>query len=304
MTKPLKNVGTSVRTKLLQLAKQRGDDFQLVLLRYVNERLLYRLAISTHANRFVLKGAALFTVWTGKPHRATRDVDLLGFGDSSEGNLREVFNDVATMQTVDDGVVFDASSLEIGPIRADQEYGGIRVTLTAHLAEAKVRVQIDVGFGDAITPEAIEIDFPTLLSFPAPRLRAYPRETVIAEKLDAMVQLGLANSRMKDFYDLRLLSELFDFDGELLVKAIQATFTRRGTPVPDELPVALSPLFVGDSSKAKQWSAFASKSGAGDVGDFASVMEHVAKFVTEPLKHARTNASWKGTWAKGGPWSS
>ena len=304
MTKPLKNMGTSVRTKLLQLAKRRGDDFQLVLLRYVNERLLYRLATSAHANRFVLKGAALFTVWTGKPHRATRDLDLLGFGESSEDNIREVFNDVATMKTEDDGVVFDASSLEVGPIRENQEYGGVRVTLTAHIAEAKVRAQVDVGFGDAITPEAIEIDFPALLSFPAPRLRAYPRETVIAEKLDAMVQLGLANSRMKDFYDLQVLSELFDFDGELLVRAIQATFTRRGTPVPDEAPVALSAQFTGDSGKAKQWSAFASKSGAGDVGDFASAMEHVGRFVTEPLKQARTSVPWKATWPKGGPWSS
>jgi len=304
VTKPLKNVGTSVRTKLLQLAKQRGDDFQLVLLRYVNERLLYRLATSAHASRFVLKGAALFTVWTGKPHRATRDLDLLGFGDSSEANLRDVFNDIATMRTEDDGVVFDASSLEVGPIRENQEYGGVRVTLSAHIAEAKVRVQVDVGFGDTITPEAIEIDFPALLSFPAPRLRAYPRETVIAEKLDAMVQLGLANSRMKDFYDLKVLSELFDFDGELLVKAIRATFTRRNTPIPNEAPVALSPQFVGDSGKAKQWSAFASKSGAGSVGDFAMVMEHVGRFVTEPLRQARTSAPWKATWPKGGPWSS
>ncbi len=304
MTKPLKNMGISVRTKLLHLAKQRGDDFQLVLLRFVNERLLYRLATSAHANRFVLKGAALFTVWTGKPHRATRDLDLLGYGESSENNLRVVFNDVATMKTEDDGVVFDTSSLEVGPIRENQQYSGVRVTLTAHIATARVRVQVDVGFGDAITPEAIEIDFPVLLSFPAPRLRAYPRETVVAEKLDAMVQLGLANSRMKDFYDLRLLSELFDFDGELLVKAIQATFTRRGTPVPEELPVALSQQFVGDSGKTKQWSAFVSKSGAGDIGDFAWVMEHVAEFVMEPLKQARTSVPWKASWPKGGPWSS
>ncbi len=223
---------------------------------------------------------------------------------TSSCSLRDVFNDIATMKTEDDGVAFDASSLEVGPIRENQEYGGVRVTLTAHVAEAKVRVQVDVGFGDAITPAAIEIDFPALLSFPAPRLRAYPRETVIAEKLDAMVQLGLVNSRMKDFYDLRVLSELFDFDGELLVKAIQATFTRRGTPIPNDLPVALSPRFVDDSGKARQWSAFASKSGAGDVGDFAAAMKHVAKFVTEPLEHARGSGAWKATWLKGGPWSS
>ncbi len=168
MTRPLKDVVSSVRTKLLQLAKQRGDDFQLVLLRYVNERLLYRLSTSTHANRFVLKGAALFTVWTGQPHRATRDLDLLGFGDSTEGNLREVFTDVPTMTPEDDGVDFDPQSLEVGPIRENQEYGGVRLTLAAHVAEAKVRVQVDVGFGDAITPDAIEIEFPALLSYLQP----------------------------------------------------------------------------------------------------------------------------------------
>ncbi len=303
MTKSLKNVGTSVRTKLLHLAKQRGDDFQLVLLRYVNERLLYRLASSAHSNRFVLKGAALFTVWTGKPHRATRDLDLLGFGELHEESLRAVFDEVATMK-VDDGVAFDAHSIEVGPIREDQEYGGVRVTLIAHVASARVRVQVDVGFGDAITPEAIEVDFPVLLSFPAPRLRAYPKETVVAEKLDAMVQLGLANSRMKDFYDLRLLSELFDFDGELLVKAIRATFARRGTAIPDDPPVTLSPQFVEDPGKAKQWSAFVSKSGAGEIADLASAMQLVAKFVTEPLGRARTDVPWKATWLKGGFWVS
>ncbi len=303
MTKPLKNVGASVRARLLHLAKQRGDDFQLVLLRYANERLLYRLATSGHANRFVLKGAALFTVWTGNPHRATRDLDLLGYGESTEGDIRDVFTKVVTMMTDDDGVVFDADSIEVGLIREDQEYGGVRVTLTAHVSSAKVRLQIDVGFGDAVNPEAVEVDFPALLSFPGPRLRAYPPETVVAEKLEAMVQLGLANSRMKDFYDLRFLSELFAFDAELLLKAIRATFNRRGTPLPEGVPVALSPQFIGDPGKTRQWSAFASKSGVADAGDLASAMEHVARFVAEPLDRARTSALWQATWPKGGPWS-
>lgn len=303
MKKPVKNVGTSVRTRLLKLAKERGEDFQRVLLRYVNERLLYRLATSSHASSFVLKGAALFTVWTGRPHRATRDLDFLGFGEATEARLRRVFSDVASMKTDDDGVVFDVRSLEVRPIREDQEYGGTRVTLKAGVAEAQVRLQVDIGFGDAVTPEAVEIEFPALLSFPTPRLRAYPRETVVAEKLEAMVQLGMANSRMKDFYDLAVLSELFEFDGDLLVKAIRATFSRRGTPLPDGVPVALSGDFTGDPAKARQWAGFASKSGVTEAGNLSSAVRRVARFVVVPLTRARSNERWPGRWPKGGPWS-
>lgn len=202
MTKKPTNVGASVRARLLRLARERGEDFQLVLTRYASERLLYRLTSSRHASRFVLKGAALFTLWTGRAHRATRDLDLLGFGDSTEPHVRAVFADVLAGDVCDDGVRFDEDSLEVGPIREEQEYGGVRVVVIARIASAKVRLQVDVGFGDAVTPEAAMVEFPTLLDFPAPRLRAYPRETVVAEKVEAMVQLGLANSRMKDFYDL------------------------------------------------------------------------------------------------------
>ena len=186
-----------MRARLLHLARKRGEDFQLVLARYANERLLFRLATSPHAARFVLKGAALSTLWTGKPHRATRDLDLLGFGDPGESHLREVFSEVLSAAVPDDGVTFDLSSLAVGPIRQEQEYDGVRVELVARVASARVRLQIDIGFGDAITPEATMAEFPPLLDYPAPRLRAYPRETVVAEKLDAIVQLGLANSRMK-----------------------------------------------------------------------------------------------------------
>jgi predicted nucleotidyltransferase component of viral defense system len=227
MTKAPKDIAASVRARLLQLAKTRGEDFQLLLTRYANERLLYRLSKSRHASGFVLKGAALFMLWTEKPHRATRDVDLLGFGDPSPDRIRGVLHDVVETKVDDDGLVFDASSLEIGAIREEQEYGGIRAVLIARLAAAKIRLQIDVGFGDVITPQAIDVDYPALLEFPAPHLRAYPRETVVAEKLEAIVHLGLANSRMKDFYDLMVLSRSFTFEGDVLVRAIRATFERR-----------------------------------------------------------------------------
>ena len=302
MTKVPKDVGASVRARLLRLARDRGEDFQLVLTRYANERLLYRLASSPHASRFVLKGAALFTLWTGKAHRATRDLDLLGFGDPSEAHIRGVFADVLAVDAGDDGVQFDTGSLEVGPIREEQEYGGVRVLVIARIAAAKVRLQVDVGFGDAITPEAAIVEFPALLDFPAPRLRAYPRETVVAEKLEAMVQLGLANSRMKDFYDVVILSRMFEFDGDLLVRAIRATFERRRTPLPAGLPVALTPEFTEDAMKRTQWSGFVRKSGGEEIGSLVEVIAAIAKFVEQPLAVAARPSPFSARWLPAGPW--
>lgn len=302
MTNAPRSTGAVVRTRLLRLARERGEDFQLVLTRYVNERLLYRLATSTHGSRFVLKGAALFTVWTGEAHRATRDVDLLGFGDSSEANLRAVFAEVLALDVEDDGVEFQVDSLDVGPIREDQDYGGVRILFLALVTTAKVRLQVDVGFGDAITPDAVEVEFPALLDFPPPRLRAYPRETVVAEKLEAMVKLGLANSRMKDFYDLVILARTFDFDGNVLVQAITATFQRRRTPLPSGIPVALTTEFVTDALKNTQWSAFLRKSGASAVGDLAATAAAIAAFAEAPFGAAASAASFTARWSPGGPW--
>ena len=232
MTKVPTNIGASVRGRLLKRSKEGREDYQLLLTRYANERLLHRLSVSAHASQFVLKGAALFTLWTGHAHRATRDLDLLGFGDSTEARWRSVFEDILRMPMVDDGVVFDPDSLSVGPIREDKDYGGVRLLLRAAIAGATVRLQVDVGFGDAITPAPESVEFPALLDFPAPKLRAYPRATVVAEKVEAMVQLGLANSRMKDFFDVVVMARMFQFDGRELADAMRATFERRGTPLP------------------------------------------------------------------------
>ena len=302
MKKPT-DIGASVRDRLLMLARDRGEDFQLVLLRYANERLLYRLATSKHGSRFVLKGAALFTLWTGKPHRATRDLDLLGFGEATEPHVLTVFKEVLATPVEDDGIRFDASTLEVGPIRERQEYGGIRVQLVARIASAQVGLQVDIGFGDAITPRAVDIEFPALLDFPAPRLRAYPRETVVAEKLEAIVQLGMANSRMKDFYDVALLSRIFEFDGEVLTRAIRVTFDRRKTPIPAALPVGLTSEFAEDASKKGQWSGFVRKSGAQDAGTLADVIAAIVMFVELPLRSAASGEAIAGHWPAGGPWT-
>jgi predicted nucleotidyltransferase component of viral defense system len=304
MTKQPRDVGASVRARLLQLAKNRGEDFQLVLTRYGNERLLYRLAQSRHAASFVLKGATLFMLWTDKPHRATRDIDLLGFGDPSVDRIRAIMTDLISLDVAEDGVTFDPSTLEVGPIREGQDYGGVRSVINAQISGARVRLQVDVGFGDVITPGAIDVEFPPILEFPAPRLRAYPRETVVAEKLEALVQLGLANSRMKDFYDLIILSRIFEFDGELLMRAVRATFERRKTPLPTELPVGLTSEFATDPTKVTQWSAFLRKSGATDVADLPSAIDEIVAFAQRPMLAAATGQQFAMRWPRSGPWSS
>ncbi len=302
MTK--KNVSHSIRERLLNLSRKSGEDFQLLLTRYAIERLLFRLARSEHRNSFVLKGAMLFALWTGEMHRPTRDLDLLGFGDASQEHLREVFRALCAVEAEDDGLSFDAGSVTMEAIRENQEYDGQRVKFTATLGQARVKLQVDVGFGDAITPAAQEVEYPTLLGMEAPKLRAYPKETVVAEKFDAMVKLGLANTRMKDFYDLLVISRTFPFEGEKLFAAITATFQRRGTPLPKEIPVALTDAFAKDDAKAKQWKAFCVRSGLVDrVGELPSVVAELAAFLLEPLAATKVE-SFVGVWPPGGPWVS
>ena len=255
MAKRTRDVGASVRSRLLNLARERGQPFDLVITRYALERLLYRLSESAHRNRFALKGAMLITTWFADPHRPTRDLDLLGFGDSAEESILSVFREVCGMP-MDDGITFEVDNLRIERIREELEYGGLRLRTVANLSRARINVVIDVGFGDAVEPGLEEIEFPVLLESPAPRLRAYPRETVIAEKFQAMVHLGRANSRMKDFYDVWVLSKAYAFDPDRLAKAIAATFERRRTAIPSEVPDALTPEFARDASKRRQWDAF------------------------------------------------
>jgi predicted nucleotidyltransferase component of viral defense system len=251
-----RNVGASVRQRLLNLAKARGQPLELLLTRYALERLLHRLSLSPHRERFVLKGALLLTTWFDEPHRATRDLDLLGFGDPSEDALLAVLREVM-MIAVDDGVSFDTTKLKIQPIREDLDYGGSRLSTTALLSGARIPIVVDVGFGDAIEPGAEDIELPVLLDMPSPRLRAYPLETVIAEKLHAMVTLGMANSRMKDYYDVWMLTRAFTLDPNRLRRAVDATFARRDTSLLASVPEGLSDAFAADPGKQAQWHAFA-----------------------------------------------
>ena len=260
------HAAASVRQRLLNRSRETGEDYNLLLTRYGNERLLYRLSVSPHAGRFVLKGALLFAAWTGVPHRPTRDLDLLGRGDPSPDALAGVFRELCDLPVDrDDGLRLDAGGVLAREIREGREYGGVRVTLLGLLGNARVPLQVDVGFGDAITPGPVTLTYPTLLAdSPPPVLAAYPPETVVAEKLQAMVDLGLANTRMKDFYDAWLLLRDFDLDDAVLAEAVRATFARRGTPLPSSTPLALTAAFADDGAKRRQWASFLAKSGVAD----------------------------------------
>jgi predicted nucleotidyltransferase component of viral defense system len=296
------NLAASVRQRLMNVARQQGEDFQLVLTRYLIERLLYRLAQSPHAERFLLKGAMLFTLWTGRTHRPTRDLDLLGRGDAGPEALGEVFRDLCSLEVEPDGAEFAADTLEVEAIREDQEYQGQRVHVEGRLGNARVRLQVDVGVGDTVTPGPQHVRYPTLLEMPAPELKAYPKETVVAEKLQAMVMLGMANSRMKDFFDLSVLAREFEFEGPILCQAIEATFKRRGTEIPAE-PIALTVAFTGDAAKQTQWKAFLRRSGLDGSLDLASVVTAMREFLLRPLDALRQGRPFESQWSAGGPWS-
>ena len=253
------DLAASVRARLLNIAKAEQSDFNSVLVRYALERFLYRLGKSAHADHFVLKGAMLFNLWYAMPHRPTRDVDLLGFGPSDLGSIAQAFREIVNV-VGQDGIVFDAASVHVEEIRKNAGYAGARVIVSAELARARCKTQIDVGFGDAVTPGPVDAVYPVLIAdFAAPRLRTYPVYTVVAEKLHAMVLLGMTNSRLKDYLDLSVLLEREALDPATLAAAIAATFTRRGTALPTALPIGLSDEFANDKSRQALWVAFLKK---------------------------------------------
>lgn len=285
MAKPIRNMGASVRARLLAVAKERNQPFQLLLTRYVLERLLHRLTRTAHHRRFALKGAMLVTTWFENPHRPTRDMDFLGFGDPDPEAMISIFRDVCGV-AADDGIEFDPAALRIDQIREALEYGGLRLRTVATVAGARVNVVIDIGFGDAVEPGLEEIELPVLLGQPAPRLQAYARETVIAEKFQAMVMLGRANSRLKDFYDVWVLSRSYDFEGDRLARAMAATFERRRTPLPTDLPDALTSTFAQDPIKRQQWQALL-RDVSGQAGALEDVVRDLAAFLMPHVERAR-----------------
>ena len=254
-----RNMAASVRARLLNRARDSRQDFNLVLTRYAIERLLYRISVSPYADQFLLKGALLFDLWFDIPHRPTRDADFLGFGSAALPRIERIFRELCTQES-DDGVVFTPESVKVSDIRKEANYDGVRVIMLGLIDGARCHVQIDIGFGDAVTPDPEEVDYPVILEdFAAPRLRVYPRYTVVAEKFEALTSLGIANSRMKDYFDLWILARHSDFDGTTLSRAVQATFDRRNTPLRLDPPLGLTDTFANDSQKNTQWRAFLKK---------------------------------------------
>lgn len=299
------NMAASVRSRLTMRAHAEGEEPEYVLTRYALERLLYRLGRSRHADAFILKGALLFALWEGHPHRATRDLDLLGFGPNDVERIEQVFRELCVLPVEDDGLSFLPETVHARPIREQQEYGGIRVLLQATLGAARLRVQADVGFGDVVTPAAQEVDLPTLLDLPAPHLRVYPRETVVAEKFEAMVRLGLTNTRMKDFYDLLILARRFAFDGSALAAAIQATFARRDSdlPPPHRPPLALSDEFAEDAAKQAEWHGFLRRNKLeSDAITLREVIEELRAFLMPLVEALAADADVGRRWMPGGSW--
>lgn len=287
MAKAPKNIAASVRQRLLNLARENGRDFQTVLVAFGLERLIYRLSISEFRDRFVLKGGMLVTLWTADPGRFTRDVDFLGFGDSDEEALRKIFTEVLSTDA-GDGLVFDTGELTASEIREDQVYGGKRLRTTAYLERTQIPITIDLGFGDALTVPEYEIDYGSLLDFDAAKIRAYSPATVIAEKYQAVVALGLINGRMKDFYDLWAIPKATEIKPEELAAAIKATFERRDTHVPTERPPGLSYEFAEDPVKIAQWTAYSEATELGGIA-LSDVVDEIWTFISEASGQETTN---------------
>lgn len=299
-------LAASIRDRLLNIARANQEDFQGVLIRYAIERLLYRLYQSQYRDEFVLKGAMLFVLWSQEPHRATQDLDLLCYGDNTVTHLEHVFREICTTQVEEDALDFQAATVQGIQIKEGQTYQGVRIRLNAILIGSRTRisVQIDIGFGDSVFPGIQTIEFPTILkSFSAPVLKSYQRETVIAEKFQAMVTLGIANSRMKDFYDICYLAQHFSFDGQVLSQSIQATFDRRSTPIPTEIPLALSSEFFEDVSKQKQWQGFLKKGKLkSESQELREVVQILQVFLIPPMEAIAEGASFNRIWTPSGLW--
>jgi predicted nucleotidyltransferase component of viral defense system len=297
------NIAHSVRQRLLNLARKTEQDYNRILVRYSLERLLYRMSISDFKDRFILKGAMLFAVWSDQQYRATQDLDLMGIGSNSPQQVADAFGQIAeTVPQTPDGMAYISDTITAGLIREDMKYEGVRIRMDSRLGNARIPLSIDVGFGDSITPPPTSGQYPVLLDAPAPVLDMYRQETAIAEKLHAMVERGVLNSRMKDFADIWYLSQHFDFKGQTLADAIVSTFARRELTIPAE-PIAFTAEFAQRDDKQTQWKAFIRRSSPeGLPNQFEQVVDGIAAFAAPILSHLAAGQPIPGRWQAPGPW--
>ena len=304
MSKDIVNVAASVRQRLLNLARARKEDFALLLTKYALERVLYRISQSPHRDLFVLKGALLFELWTDERYRPTRDADFLSKGDSDPARFAEIFKEICTTPVADDGLAFDPKTVTAEHIKENADYEGVRVNFIGRLENARIPMQMDIAFGDTVTPAPAEMAFPVILENPPPVLLTYPRETVVAEKFEAMVKLGIANSRMKDIHDVRMLARLFAFQGKLLREAITNTFARRKTALPVSMPTVFTPEFYDNEAKEQQWLAFLEKNRSYvQAITLQEAVREIERFVMPLVTLGEDEHPEQGTWPPGGPWS-
>jgi hypothetical protein len=302
LNRPVKNIAASVRQRLLNVAHERNESFDLTLTKFGLERLLYRISQSRHRNKLILKGALLFELWTQQRYRPTRDADFLARGDNSPEAVVALFKEICSIEVADDGVRFDLDTVKAEQIIEDADYEGIRVTFLAYLEGARIPIQVDLGFGDVVTPAAIETEIRPLLDLPAPKLLTYPRETMIAEKFEAFVSLGMANSRMKDLHDIASLCRQFAFDGAILAEAIRQTFKTRRTDLAGK-PVVFTAEFFDDVAKKRQWAAFVNRNrGFVKEQSLEVVCREIESFLLPIVQALASNKHFERQWPAGGPW--
>jgi len=296
-----RNMPASVRQRLLNRAKREHRPFYELLQYFANERFLFRLSKSSHADRFILKGALLLGVWRSPELRPTMDIDMLGRTSNDEAEIIAQIRDILTVEVETDGLAFDPDSIQAERITEGADYDGIRIRFLGALGSVRINMQIDIGFGDVVFPEPEKLDFPTILNFSAPRLLCYSRESSISEKLEAMVKLGMLNSRMKDFYDIWLLSRQFNFDGAKLAEAIRGTFERRGTALPAEIEIFTEPFIV---AKQTQWAAFRKRLQQNHVpSSFREIMASVSSFLSPIITALNLEKATPKIWTAPGPWT-
>ena len=298
-----KKIAASVRQRLLNKARETKRPFSELLQYFAMERFLYRLSKSHHSDKFVLKGALMLTVWQVPFSRPTMDIDLLGRIDNDMKVIIDMTKDVCTREVEPDGVIFDVDSVTGERITEDADYEGVRIRFRGELDTARISMQLDIGFGDVVVPLAEPVDYPTILDPPGPHLYGYSMESTVAEKFEAMVKLGLLNSRMKDFFDIGLLSRQFDFEGHTLQEAVKVTFSTRGTNIPST-PTVFTPDFAKDATKDAQWRAFVRKNQLTNIPrDFQATVSSVATFLSPIVEGLANNQHIQSSWKAFGPWS-
>lgn len=303
MKRNIKNIPASVRARLKNKAEETNRPFSEILQYYGMERFLYRFSQSQYADKFILKGALMFTVWQVPERRTTLDIDFSARFDKQIASIEKVIRDVCKVPVVSDGLTFDPETVKGQKIKEDTDYGGVRVRFRGFLERTRIVMQIDVGFGDVIYPKPKTINYPVILDLPQPHLKGYTVESVVSEKFETMVKLGLLNSRMKDFYDIWLMLRRFDFNGAKLTEALKRTFSHRKTPFPEDKTLFAEEIYDEKSDRQILWKAFLKR---GDIKHapekLRTTARDIEKFLIKPFDAIKKEQEFNEEWKAPGPW--